>query len=250
MVQAQALPQGKAITGIEFDSKKLIEAMNPTVHIHFLMHGSCKGQPDHVYGKSDGVYYACISEQDVCTVAKAHNGVGVPKALITQYEQVKILQEAEREEFERKQAERQAELVRQGRSTGDPALDAAQSRHRLEAIANEVKTARAQGRQPNLAQFTKTPGATATPAPAQPSPAPTVLAPAVKRATTTLLPDEKLTGIATGATLSDVLQKLGNPYLRISGSTDHLTYRMESGGAAELYFERGVLARMDISPAR
>ena len=249
LVQAQPLPQGKAIKGIEFDSKGLIEALNPTVHIHTLMHGSCKGEPDHVYGDSKGVYFACISEQDICTEVKFHKGAGVPRALITQYEQVKKIQEAERSEYERKEKERQEQRVRDGLSTGDPALDAAQSRQRLEAIANEVRTARAQGRQPNLGQFTSAPGATPA-APAQPAPAPTVLAPTIKRATTTLLADEKLNGIATGATLSDVLQKLGNPYLRISGSADKLTYRLESGGAAELYFEGGVLARKEILPAR
>ena len=236
VLRAQPLPQGKPITGIEFDSKGLIDAMNPTVHIHFLMHGSCKGEPDHVYGHSDSIYYACISEQDVCTVAKAHNGVGVPRALITQYEQVRKLQEAERQKFEEGRPEREAQ--------------AAAARLRSEAISNEVRTARAQGRQPNLAQFGM-PGAPATPArqtaAAGTAAVGTVAQATVQRATTTLLADEKLEGIATGAKLADVQRTLGNPYSRIAGDSERWTYRLESGKTARLEFEGGVLARIEVA---
>ena len=231
VLRAQPLPQGKPVTGIEFDSKGLIDAINPTIHIHFLMHGSCKGEPDHVYGHSDNIYYACISEQDVCTVAKAHNGVGVPRALITQYEQVRKLQEAERQKFEEGRAEREAQ--------------AAASRQRSEAISNEVRTARAQGRQPNLAQFGM-PGAPATPAPRKAAVG-TVAQATVQRATITLLPDEKLEGIATGAKLADVQRTLGNPYSRIAGDSERWTYRLESGKTARLEFEGGVLARIEVA---
>jgi len=234
MLQAQKLPQGKPITGIEFDSKGLIDAINPTVHIHFLMHGSCKGEPDHVYGHSDNIYYACISEQDVCTVSKAHKGVGVPRALITQYEQVRALQEAERQKFEEERPEREAKALA--------------ARLRSEAITNEVRTARAQGRPPNLAQF-NLPGA--SPAPAAPAASVGTIAQAtVQRATTARLADEKLEGIVVGTALGDVLRKLGNPYSRIAGDSERWTYRLESGGTARLEFEGGALAKIEVQAAR
>ena len=238
---AQGLPQGKAIEGIKFDSKGLINALNP--HIHVIMHGGCKGKPDHVYGESKGVYYGCVGEQEVCTESKFHNGKGVPRALITQYQQVKALQEAEKAEFDRRQQERQEQRVREGRSTGDPKFDAELARQRSAAIANEVKTARAQGRQPDLAQFSKAGTATAAPATTQVA---TVQKATARRTAPAPLADAKLEGIEKGAALPDVLARLGNPYLRITGETDNLTYRLESGRTAKLEFTRGALTKLDV----
>lgn len=212
LIGAQPLPQGNAVTGIQgIDSKSLINLGMPQIHIHTLMHGSCKGQPDHVYGNSGNTYYACISEQDVCTDAKAHKGVGVPKALITQYSQVKALQEAEREkqraEFERERPERE----------------------RRQAEFDQ-----------RIAELRANRGNSATKAPT-----PTVIRSTAKRATAVPLADEKLEGIEVGATLTAVIERLGNPTFRIAGQTESLTYQLASGGTARLEFEGGILKRFE-----
>jgi hypothetical protein len=193
-------------------------------------------------GDAKKVYYACISGQDVCTDAKAHKGTGVPRALITQYEQVEALRAVEQAEREKAAQAREQQRVRDGVSTGDRALDRELARQRLEAIANEAKAARAEGRQANLGQFAKI-GQTA-PAPAKGAGSP-VTAATAKRATAAPLADEKLEGVAMGAKLTDVIAKLGNPYSRISGSSERLTYHLESGGIARLFFEGGILMRIE-----
>jgi len=77
------------------------------------------------------------------------------------------------------------------------------------------------------------------------APAPTVAAATARRATPVPLADEKLEGIAVGASLKNVLEKLGNPYSRIAGQSESLTYRLVSGGIARLFFDGGVLTAIE-----
>jgi hypothetical protein len=197
-LSAQRLPPAKPLEGFTFDANKLPKL--PVFHFHPILLGGCKGKPDHVYGSSGSVYYACISEQDVCTTPNAHRGVGVPRALITQYQQVKAMLQAKREagraRIERAGQERKARsgaAVRSVRGGSAPAVEAA----------------------------------------------------TVNRATTVPLADSKLEGIAVGAALSDVIEALGNPYSRITGESERLTYRLESGGVARLVFEGAVLKQIE-----
>ena len=78
--------------------------------------------------------------------------------------------------------------------------------------------------------------------------APTVAKATAKRATVAPLADEKLIGIVAGVAVADVLRQLGNPYSRIAGESERLTYRLASGLTARLEFEGGVLARVEVVP--
>lgn len=60
------------------------------------------------------------------------------------------------------------------------------------------------------------------------------------------LADERLKEIAVGMAAADVLHKLGDPAMKISGEVDDYTYVLVSGKTAELYFEKGKLARVKV----
>lgn len=60
------------------------------------------------------------------------------------------------------------------------------------------------------------------------------------------LPDERLKEIAVGMAAADVVQKLGDPAMKISGEVDDYAYVLVSGKTVELYFEKGKLARVKV----
>jgi len=61
------------------------------------------------------------------------------------------------------------------------------------------------------------------------------------------LSDQRLKEIAVGMAAADVVQKLGDPAMKISGEADDdYSYVLVSGKTAELYFKNGKLARVKL----
>jgi hypothetical protein len=60
------------------------------------------------------------------------------------------------------------------------------------------------------------------------------------------LADERLKEIAVGMAAADVVKKLGDPAMKISGEFEDYSYVLVSGKSAELYFEKGKLARVKV----
>ncbi len=50
--------------------------------------------------------------------------------------------------------------------------------------------------------------------------------------------------LAIGTPRAEVVQKLGEPYLKISGQVEYYSYRLKSGGTAELEFADGKLKKV------
>ncbi len=73
---------------------------------------------------------------------------------------------------------------------------------------------------------------------AAPDPVP-ALPPAPAPKTAAKLADERAADIAVGATRSEVIQKLGEPFSKISGDQERFTYQLESGGTLRLVIEDG-----------
>ncbi|MGH9720766.1 MAG: hypothetical protein ACRD8O_11185 [Bryobacteraceae bacterium] len=199
-------------------------------HVHFGG-GKCKGQPDRVYAKSFNTYYACIGGADVCSDEKGK----IPRPLMEAFD-------AEMRAFDARMAQFKEEVERnkQARSQ-DPKLQALQARH--EALLAEARQARAEGRRPNLHTLGGLASASAAPSGAVPmiesTPAPPPPSP---------IADERLKEIAAGTTRDEVVEKLGQPFMKMSGGVEFLTYKLESGKSARLEFENGKLARVQISP--
>src|SRR5205807_2597532 len=108
---AQSNGGGGAIPG-KFDSSKWGDITPKPYHIH-AMFKNCKGQPDAVYGRADGVYYACMHGKEVCSKESG----AIPKPMMTAYDAVM-------RESEAKQKEYRAKLVREGRALSeDPQED-------------------------------------------------------------------------------------------------------------------------------
>ena len=78
----------------------------------------------------------------------------------------------------------------------------------------------------------------AEPAQMRSMPFPTVLAAPIT--------DERAKSIPLGSLRADVLEKLGEPYVRISGDAERFTYRLTSGKLARLDFENGKLVQIRI----
>ncbi len=56
--------------------------------------------------------------------------------------------------------------------------------------------------------------------------------------------DERVKELAIGTPRAEVVQKLGEPYLKISGQVEYYSYRLKSGGTAELEFADGKLKKV------
>ena len=56
---------------------------------------------------------------------------------------------------------------------------------------------------------------------------------------TAKLADERAADVVVGASRSEVLQKLGEPFSKISGDSERFTYQLESGGTLRLVIEDG-----------
>jgi hypothetical protein len=61
------------------------------------------------------------------------------------------------------------------------------------------------------------------------------------------LADDRAAGIAVGAGLSEVLQKLGEPHSRISGDSERFIYQLESGGTLRIELEDGRVTKIQNS---
>ena len=61
------------------------------------------------------------------------------------------------------------------------------------------------------------------------------------------LAEELVNSIPLGSTRTDVVGQLGEPYMKISGDTERLTYRLTSGNLARLDFDNGKLAQIRIA---
>lgn len=61
--------------------------------------------------------------------------------------------------------------------------------------------------------------------------------------------EERVRALAAGATMDEVLAQFGEPYARLSGEYERITYRLTSGGSARLDFEKGKLAKTQFVPA-
>src|SRR5213593_3145522 len=99
-------------------------------HIHTMPH-SCTNEPDRVYGRLNGVYYACIKGKEVCSDEKG----AIPGNLIANFD-------AAMREHNAKMKEYRGELVRQGRAVSeDPSVNhmAAIARHE-ERLAEAKQT--------------------------------------------------------------------------------------------------------------
>jgi len=176
---------------------------------HFhLTVGSCKDQPDRIYTKSGNTYYACIGGQHWCSQEKGK----ITPAMISDYE-------AGMAEFRARIAEFKA-----------GAADRA-SRH--EQIRADMAARR--GMSYSARSTTSVP--IEAPLGASPSTAPP---PAVTAA--------QIAEITVGASKADVLRILGEPFSRISGEYESLTYLLDNGGTAKFELESQRVTRVQTNP--
>ena len=195
-----AYAQSPAATSSDFEKVKPGEFVAKTPHVHVIT-GNCKSGADRVYGKADGVYYACVKGKEVCSNEKG----AIPAKLISTYD------------------------------------------------ANRAK---ARTRTATKAAPKQDPPAAATP------PAKVEMARAGVISTVDTLPsaapakpwnpiaEERVKAIAMGTDRDDVIQKLGEPYMRISGSVERFTYLLTSKNTAQLVFANGKLTQTRFVPAQ
>lgn len=207
---AQAIPAGKPV---EVDFKNLEAILKPP-HFHFVP-ADCKGKPNRVFARQNGVYYACINGKEVCSEEKP---MPIPFGLIDQF----------KAEMEAAKA-RMAEGREMARRAQEETKAAAASNSRAAEAAR-----RAGSGAPGSTSVTVV--NTATPAPDSAAPAPVA--------------DELVRGLTPGTALAAVVEKLGEPFMKISGETPCYTYRLASGDAAELEFEDGKLQRVRVVKPR
>lgn len=60
--------------------------------------------------------------------------------------------------------------------------------------------------------------------------------------------EEQVKSVATGSTVAQVVEKLGQPFSRLVGDTQRFTYVMKNGSSAKLDFEDGKLTESRILP--
>jgi hypothetical protein len=75
-------------------------------------------------------------------------------------------------------------------------------------------------------------------------------APAVQAKPMAKLADDRAASIAVGADRSEVLQKLGEPYSKISGDVERFTYQLQSGGTLRIELEDGRVTKVESTGAR
>ncbi len=64
------------------------------------------------------------------------------------------------------------------------------------------------------------------------------------------LADDRAASIAVSADRSEVLQKLGEPYSKISGDVERFTYQLESGGTLRIELEDGRVTKVESTRGR
>ncbi len=62
--------------------------------------------------------------------------------------------------------------------------------------------------------------------------------------------DDRVKELPVGTPRAEVLEMLGEPYLKISGEVEYYTYRLKSGATAELEFSDGKLKKIRTEPAK
>ena len=223
--QAQGIPTDSSVADdSSFKNQNLkIPPLTPKFHIHTVIL-RCKGAPNGVYGRSNGVYYACLDGKEVCSREKRK----IPKELIDAYE-------AERRAFEERHKAFHESLVREGRSTGDPVADRKAAAARHQARIDARRSGRIGSSKATLIEI-PAPGMPLedVPAPAAPAPAP--------------LTEEQLKDVAMGTPAEEVLRQFGEPSFKITGQLGQFIYPLTSGKEAWLEFKDGKLARLRIAP--
>ena len=179
-------------------------------HVHAMPHSSCQGEPDHVYGKQAGVYFACVKGAEVCSQER----VKIPAALITDFER-NAGEHASRTKAYRERLVREGRIVERD-SAPYATVIPADSQARVEVVRAGAVT--------NVVAAANT----------APPPAPVA--------------ESLVRGIAAGTDREDVTRKLGEPYMRISGVVESLTYRLTPSGSARLEFTGGKLVRTQFVP--
>jgi len=233
--QAKLPSPVKAQTNFEGIDLGSISALGPKVHIH-LASKDCKGQPDDVFSKTNGVYYACLDGKLVCSQEK---DVTIPSGLIAEFDATLAEHRARMDAYKQRS-------VREGRSSGDPEVDRQNSLTRHEAVVTEGRKARADGRRPNLVSSRNSSSKVA------PStiPDPYISVAAAPEQPARKVADELLKDVTIGTGRDDVIRKLGEPYSKITGDFERYTYLLVSGSAAKLDIEGGLVRQVRIVPGQ
>ena len=222
--QAQGIPAGSSVTDDSpFKNQNLkIPSLTPKFHIHTMIL-RCQGTPDGVYGRSNGVHYACLDGKEVCSREKRK----IPKEMIDAYD-------AERRAFEERNKAYHEQLVREGRSTGDPVADRKAAAARHQARVDASRSGRAGSSKLTVLEV-----------PASGAPPANVPAPATP--TSASLTEEQVKDIALGTAAEDVLRQFGEPSFKVTGQVGQFIYPLASGKEAWLEFKDGKLARLRIA---
>jgi hypothetical protein len=224
-----AIDVGKPYKG-NFDGLKPGDLIFKVPHIH-TMPRDCAGQPDAVYGRQDGVYYACKNNKVVCSKEEG----AIPRDWVAAYD-------ALRREHDERMKEFRAANVREGRAISeDPWVNHRAAIAEHQARVAEAREGHAAGRRPNFGGA----GANASGAAARPAMIGALEAVAPpSRLEPSTVSEEQLKEIATGMARTEVLRRLGEPYMKITGDVVYYTYQMTSGSVAKLEFENEKLTRL------
>jgi hypothetical protein len=179
-------------------------------HFHTTFY-DCKGKKDHAYARQGSVYYACLNQKDVCS---EETGVTIPFKLI------EGLNAKEREH--------------------DAIMAAGQAK--LKKAMQEPKMQREPA--PRPAAVERTPHS-ATTTVSQVSAAD--LAPGAAPAA---IADDQLQGVPVGTTRADLIEKLGNPHMKMTGDVEYYTYMLVSGNSALMELQAGKVTKVQVVKAR
>lgn len=174
------------------------------VHIH-VSHRNCKEAVDGVYAKTNGVYYACIGQEEVCN-RSPHS---IPKWMIDNFE--RGIREF-REHVEASQAKTRRE-IEEARAKDEAVWGprrAADARLRASRLEGSQRV----GRNPIPL------GEALTPAPQSEK-----------------VPDERVEEVVVGTLREELIRKFGPPHSRISGESERLTYLLTSGASVKFDLE-------------
>jgi hypothetical protein len=183
------------------------------IHIHYSSR-NCKNEPDKVYSKTNGIYFACVNRQEVCN-RSPHS---IPKHLIDTFE---------REIRELK--EHVDRSLRESRQRNEAA------RAKDEAEWGPRRAAAARMRESRMAG--RAGGRTVPVAPA--------LSPAAQ---VVKVPDERVQEIVTGTTREELIRKFGPPHSRISGDSERVTYLLSSGASLRVDIEADAVTNVRVIP--
>ena len=187
-----------------------MQAVLKAPHFHTTFY-DCKGKKDHAYARQGSVYYACMNQKDVCSEEK---GVTIPFKLI--------------EDLNAKERQHDAIMA-----AGQAKLKKAMQEPKLQS-ERMPRSAPAE-RAPHSAITTVSQVSAADLAPGA---APAAIA------------DDQLQGVPVGTTRADLIEKLGNPHMKISGDVEYYTYMLASGNSAQLELQAGKVTKVQVVKAR